>query len=156
MDLQLGAPEYAVIVTLCTGAMVFVNWNWVRDSLPRNKLPAIVENCDEIHDALILRRLKIKEPEDLRQISRLTRLWPVLATKPEALKCFRGHEDETGAVFTSKNGSIEVDAAATKFTVSLTLNDDGECRYRIDDGPQEYLRWQVIRRALQPVFFPNA
>ena len=86
MDLQLGAPEYAVIVTLCTGAMVFVNWNWVRDSLPRNKLPAIVENCDEIHDALILRRLKIKEPEDLRQISRLTRLWPVLVTKPEALK----------------------------------------------------------------------
>ena len=86
MDPQLGAPEYAVIVTLCTGAMVFVNWNWVRDSLPRNKLPAIVENCDEIHDALILRRLKIKEPEDLRQISRLTRLWPVLVTKPEALK----------------------------------------------------------------------
>ena len=72
------------------------------------------------------------------------------------VQCFRGHEDETGAVFTRKNGSIEVDAAATKFTVSLTLNDDGECRYRIDDGPQEYLRWQVIRRALQPIFFHNA
>ena len=71
------------------------------------------------------------------------------------VQCFRGHEDETGAVFTRKNGSIEVDAAATKFTVSLTLNDDGECRYRIGDGPQEYLRWQVIRRVLQPVFFPN-
>ena len=72
------------------------------------------------------------------------------------VRCFRGHEDETGAVFTRKNGSIEIDAAATKFTVSLTLNDDGECRYRIDDGPQEYLRWQVIRRALQPIFFRDA
>ena len=86
VGLQLGAPEYAVMVTMCTGAMVFVNWNWVRDSLPRNKLPAIVEPCDEIHDALMLRRLKTKEPEDLRKISRLPRLWPVLITHLEDLK----------------------------------------------------------------------
>ena len=86
VGLQLGAPEYAVIVTLCTGAMVFVNWNWVRDSLPRNKLPDIVANCDEIHDALMLRRLKTKEPEDLRKIARLPRLWPVLITHLEDLK----------------------------------------------------------------------
>ena len=70
------------------------------------------------------------------------------------VRCLPRHGDETGAVFTRKNGSIEVDAA-TRFAVSLTLNDDGECRYRIGDGPQEYLRWQVIRRALQPVFFPT-
>ena len=70
------------------------------------------------------------------------------------VQCFPRHGDETGAAFARKNGSIEVDAA-TRFTVSLTLNDDGECRYRIGDGPQEYLRWQVIRRVLQPIFFPN-
>ena len=70
------------------------------------------------------------------------------------VQCLPRHGDETGAAFARKNGSIEVDAA-TRFTVSLTLNDDGECRYRIGDGPQEYLRWQVIRRVLQPIFFPN-
>lgn len=40
-----------------------------------------------------------------------------------------------------------------KYVLTLTLNDDGECRYRID-GEGEYLRWQVIRRALDPLFFP--
>ncbi|MDE0102595.1 MAG: hypothetical protein OXN89_09460 [Bryobacterales bacterium] len=38
--------------------------------------------------------------------------------------------------------------------LTLTLNDDGECRYRIC-GDGEYLRWQVIRRALEDLFFPQ-
>ena len=41
----------------------------------------------------------------------------------------------------------------TEFT--LTLNDDGECRYQID-GKGEFLRWQVIRRVLEPLLWPLA
>ena len=40
-----------------------------------------------------------------------------------------------------------------KFT--LTLNDDGECRFIID-GEGEHLRWQVARKALYGLFFENA
>lgn len=43
------------------------------------------------------------------------------------------------------------------FRIALTLNSNGDCRYKIaeDDGPYEgeYLRWQVLRRALEPLFF---
>ena len=38
--------------------------------------------------------------------------------------------------------------------LTLTLNDEGECRFLID-GEGEYLRWQVARRALCPLFFPE-
>ena len=41
-----------------------------------------------------------------------------------------------------------------RFAVTLTLNDEGECRFLID-GEGEYLRWQVARRALCPLFFPD-
>ena len=38
------------------------------------------------------------------------------------------------------------------YELTLTLNDDGECRFRID-GKGEFKRWQVMRRALEPIFF---
>ena len=37
-------------------------------------------------------------------------------------------------------------------TLTLTLNDDGERRYRID-GKGEFVRWQVLRRLLEPLLF---
>ena len=40
----------------------------------------------------------------------------------------------------------------TTLTVTLTLNDEGECRYKIN-GEGEYLRWQVARKVLEPLFF---
>ena len=39
-----------------------------------------------------------------------------------------------------------------KGAITLTLNDDGDCRYRID-GKGEYLCWQVLCRMLEPLFF---
>ena len=36
------------------------------------------------------------------------------------------------------------------------LNDIGRCRYTIDGNTEtEYLRWQVVRQALEPLFFPE-
>ena len=36
--------------------------------------------------------------------------------------------------------------------LTITLNDDGKCRFRIN-GNGEYQRWQVIRRFLEALFF---
>lgn len=41
-----------------------------------------------------------------------------------------------------------------RMILTLTLNDEGECRFIID-GEGEFLRWQVARRALCRLFFPE-
>jgi len=41
-----------------------------------------------------------------------------------------------------------------KHSLTLTLNDEGECRYQLDGEPKELLMWQVARRILEPLFFP--
>ena len=38
-----------------------------------------------------------------------------------------------------------------KYRVTLTLNEEGKCRYQID-GEGEYFRWQVLRKALIGLF----
>ena len=42
-------------------------------------------------------------------------------------------EDESIVIANKPGGGI--------YTVKLTLNHDGECRYRIDGDENEYLRW---------------
>ena len=39
-----------------------------------------------------------------------------------------------------------------EFKVTLALNDDGCCRYKID-GEGEYLRWEFVRKALKNLLF---
>lgn len=51
-----------------------------------------------------------------------------------------------------ENDRIEVKGTEKSIILTLTLNDEGECRYQID-GKGEYLRWQVLRRILEPLFF---
>ena len=40
------------------------------------------------------------------------------------------------------------------FMLRLTLDEDGDCRYSID-GKGAYQRWQVLRTALQYIFFDS-
>ena len=42
-----------------------------------------------------------------------------------------------------------------RFTVTVGLNRDGECRYRISNKEGEFLRWQVLREALEHLFFKS-
>lgn len=61
--------------------------------------------------------------------------------------------------FTLESDKIEVTQASPKqprksFALTLTLNDDGECRYQVD-GEGEYLRWQVVRKVLEELYFPS-
>ena len=38
------------------------------------------------------------------------------------------------------------------FNLTVVLNDDGECRFKVD-GEGEFLRWQVARKALEDILF---
>ena len=54
--------------------------------------------------------------------------------------------------------SLKDHAEHEMFRASLTLNSEGECRYRMAKGEDgtyegEYFRWQVIHRALELLFF---
>ena len=49
---------------------------------------------------------------------------------------------------------IQDNFGGRKFVLTLILNDDGECRFKIDgEGDKEFLIWQVMRRALDGLFF---
>ena len=61
---------------------------------------------------------------------------------------FQLEANRTAVVTQSTLAGEELD----KFTLTLTLNDDGECRFKID-GKGEYLPWQVERRALEDALF---
>ena len=43
-----------------------------------------------------------------------------------------------------------------KMTITAVLGAKGECRFRIDDSVEELLRWQVLQRALDPLFFQES
>jgi hypothetical protein len=55
----------------------------------------------------------------------------------------------------SRDETITVDAQGVPsmepFTGSLTLNEKGQCRLKV--GPEQLDEWQVLRRALEPLFF---
>ena len=56
---------------------------------------------------------------------------------------------------------VEDNAEHEMFRASLTLNADGDCRYKMAKGEDgtydgEYLRWQVIQKALESLFWLSA
>ena len=48
--------------------------------------------------------------------------------------------------------TVKKSSPAENFELTLTLTDEGNCRFKID-GEGEYLRWQVARKALDEIFF---
>ena len=53
--------------------------------------------------------------------------------------------------------SLQDNFGNRKFVLTLILNDDGKCRFKIDgEGGKEFLVWQVMRRALDGLFFKLA
>ncbi len=47
---------------------------------------------------------------------------------------------------------ILVQGSTKSFRLTVTLNDDGECRFRINGEKEEYLSWQVARKSLEDLF----
>ena len=48
---------------------------------------------------------------------------------------------------------IEGNGLKDSIVVTLTVNDDGDCCFKIDNEGC-YRRWQVTRKALEPMFYP--
>ena len=77
--------------------------------------------------------------------------------RPDVFKVFR-HDNAGGQVtfqLSLEKGCIQVTReleCKDSFRITLALGDDGECRFQID-GSGEYLRWQVVRRALHKLLF---
>ena len=63
-----------------------------------------------------------------------------------------GFSGQTIAFLLEPDRIVVQDHDKTLFTVTLTLNDDGECRFKID-GEGEFKRWQVLYKALESLFF---
>lgn len=57
-------------------------------------------------------------------------------------------------LFRLEDDHISVSGATHQkpFCLTLTLNGEGECRFKIN-GEGEYRRWQVTRKALESLFF---
>jgi hypothetical protein len=47
---------------------------------------------------------------------------------------------------------VETSSGDVQLSATLTLNDKGECRLLVGSEPLD--RWQFLRRALEPLFFP--
>lgn len=85
---------------------------------------------------------------------------------------FRDSDNDEFSVVRSSVGTVDASSYRVRFALeetgilvadgwnrpqrcmvlTLTLNDEGQCRFMID-GEGEYLRWQVARRALYGLFF---
>lgn len=50
-------------------------------------------------------------------------------------------------------GVIKIEGPGVSLTAVVTLNDDAECRLKVNGQEQELEEWQVLRRALESVFF---
>ena len=70
----------------------------------------------------------------------------------------RYETEEQTVVFHLENDHILVQSNNTEpqagepLKLTLTLNDDGECRYRVN-GKGEFRRWHVLMRSLEHIFF---
>ena len=71
---------------------------------------------------------------------------------------------ETSAVFSIEDNRIYVrnrcpsehrsrKKGELQFVLDLTLNEDGECRFKVEGEEGEFLRWQVAREALEDILF---
>ena len=63
-----------------------------------------------------------------------------------------GRTESLKRSFRLEAGRIKVfEAVDASYTITLTLNDKGDCRFKID-GEGCYLRWQVLKHFLEPLF----
>ena len=79
---------------------------------------------------------------------------------PEFWVSRRGNQGTKDVSFRLNGKQISVfdivpSGESLKMLITPFLNDEGECRYRIG-GKGEFLRWQVLRKALKDLFFNSS
>lgn len=84
------------------------------------------------------------------------RRWNLISTHPEMFTVTGQLERFRNAavrfMLVGDEMEIEGQNVDVKMTATLTLNDRGQCRLLVDG--KELDRWQVLRRALEPLLFP--
>jgi hypothetical protein len=63
-------------------------------------------------------------------------------------------EDFATVTFQLTDNTIYVDQNGRASNVMIMLNNDGECKFKIND--EEYESWQVRRKLLESIFFEGA
>jgi hypothetical protein len=109
--------------------------------------------------AIVFQQLKLAIEEDCRTYNVLNQLPPAISYRtvvnPEGNVLMVCHSMDTRRVIKVSvgNSSIQIDNEVTheKFTVTLTLNDEGRCKCKI--GTEELEQWQVRRRILEGLFW---
>ena len=61
--------------------------------------------------------------------------------------CFRLNGNKIAVLDINPSGET------LRFTLTVNLNEDGECHFRVGKDGKDYLRWQVLRRAFRSLFF---
>jgi hypothetical protein len=65
-----------------------------------------------------------------------------------------GNLGQGSVTFRLRQSDIEIERAGQSSSVTLTLNDEGHCKLLIEGVSENLDPWQVLRRALEPIFFP--
>ena len=126
------------------------DFNWVK---ARRECVVVLE-FERLKDAVMASIREAQEAGvEVREAS-AHELWVGLSASPEygVLFSLEGYNGGPRHIRVVDYAAGKADAKS--FGVTLVLNDNGECRYQID-GEGEYLRWHVIRRALEPLLFPG-
>jgi hypothetical protein len=97
--------------------------------------------------------VEIRNSDAIRQKN--TTKFSIVATVEERFVVVaQQYDTQKKIIFALKGQQIEVSALnGPLFTATVTLSDDGECRAKVLD--QEYDLWQLRKKALESLFFPN-
>ena len=118
------------------------DWDWVKERY----------ECS-IERAFQRLRLHAKVNVDTKNSQSPDRTYALESVRDAFTVLIQGRQNETvhfmlnGAVITIRGAGVNVD-----LTVTLTLTDAGDCRFKLKDG-SELTEWQVLKRALEDLFF---
>ena len=121
------------------------DFNWV-DAL---------NNCSVAREFEALKQtVEANVEERLRQVGAVSNIAPSFQNRSEKEFVVIRHSPLRGGAFRLQGNRIFVEdnEGNKQFELTLALNDDGECRFKVD-GEGEFLRWQVARKALEDIFF---
>jgi hypothetical protein len=65
-----------------------------------------------------------------------------------------GNLGQGSVTFRLRQSDIEIERGGQSSSVTLTLNNEGHCKLLIEGVSDHLDPWQVLRRALEPIFFP--
>ena len=121
------------------------DFNWV-DAL---------NNCSVAREFEALKQtVEANVEERLRQVGAVSNIAPSFQNRSEKEFVVIRHSPLRVGAFRLQGNCIFVEdnEGNKQFELTLALNDDGECRFKVD-GEGEFLRWQVARKALEDIFF---